>query len=99
MDILIRVLVYEPAKDGEAREIPDTVEALQAVVGGCFEVVRDGVSQIHMFVNDDADHLPVNRCFGQQVVRGIAVFSRSDDKGRNLGVSDADVVLLRGLYG
>lgn len=99
MDLVIRVLVYEPGKHGEVREIPDTTEALQALVGGFFEVIFDDDAGIHVFVNDDARELPVNRRFGQHVVRGTAVFSRSDDHGRTAGLYDEDVALLRTLYG
>jgi hypothetical protein len=99
MDLVIRVLVYDPGKDGQVREIPDTTEALQALVGGFFEIIFDDDAGIHVFVNDAAAELPVNRRFGRHVVRGPAVFSRSDDQGRTAGLYDKDVALLRRLYG
>ena len=39
MDDRIRILVVEPMKPCEAREIPDTLEAMQAIVGGDIEAV------------------------------------------------------------
>jgi hypothetical protein len=71
----------------------------QELVGGFFEMVFDDAAEIHLFVNDDADDLPVNGRFGFHEVRGTAVFSRSDDEGRTAGLSDEDIVLIRALYG
>lgn len=39
MDKKIRVLVKEPGKEAELREIPNTLEDLQCIVGGYIETV------------------------------------------------------------
>ena len=35
----MKILVVEPMKPCEVREIPDTLEAMQALVGGCIQAV------------------------------------------------------------
>jgi hypothetical protein len=99
MQVVVRVLVYQPGESGKVQEIPDTLGALQEVVGGFIEVIFDDQAGVHLFVNDFAEKLPVNRVFGQHQVRGNAVFSRNDEQGRTAGLYDDDIERIRALYG
>ena len=76
MDKKIRVLVKEPGKAAELREIPNTLEALQGIVGGYIEAVwlRDDCVLV---CNEEGklQGLPVNfRIFGDVIV-GTALFA------------------------
>jgi len=101
MEIHIRVLVYEPGQPGRIVDVPNTVEALQGLVGGYFVVFHDPASGIHVYVNDDgrAKSLPRNRRFGAHDIVGTAVFTRHDERGDTAGLSDDDVAVIRTLYG
>ncbi len=59
----IRVLVVEPMKPCEVREIPDTLEAMQALVGGNIEAVTSlrYASAIVCNENGKLLNLPYNR--------------------------------------
>lgn len=101
MELHLRVVVYEPAKPGEVRVIPDSVRSLQQIVGGFFECVCDQLSGLHLYINEDglAQGLAPNRTFGIWEVVGTAVFTRHDEKGEAAGVTDEDIQMLRALYG
>jgi hypothetical protein len=53
MDVHLRVIVYEPGAPGRVVEIPSTVEAIQGLVGGFFEVFWDETTAAFVYVNED----------------------------------------------
>lgn len=59
----IKVLVIEPMKPCQVQEISDTLEAIQAVVGGKFEAVFpfDGSTAVVCNRDGKIDNLPFNR--------------------------------------
>ena len=57
----IKVLVVEPTKPCEVREIPDTLEAMQQIVGGCIESVSFEREAIICNENGKLLDLPFNR--------------------------------------
>ncbi|MEI9948258.1 MAG: DUF3846 domain-containing protein [Pseudomonadota bacterium] len=101
MKLHIRVLVYEPGKPGRVLDVPNTIEALQELVDGFFEVLRDSRSGIQLYVNEEGAPrgLPPNRRFGAHDVVGTAVFTRHDERGDTARLSDDDVQAIRALYG
>ena len=63
----IQVLVFEPGKPSELREIDNDLGALQAIVGGYVEMVRlPALTKrgLALFANEDGrlQQLPANRC-------------------------------------
>ena len=79
MDKKIRVLVKEPGKEAELREIQNTLEALQCIVGGYIETVTFA-EDCTLIVNEEGklQGLPVNfRIFGDVIV-GTAVLAGVD---------------------
>lgn len=75
MDKKIRILVKEPGKEAELREIPNTLEDLQCIVGGYIETVTFA-EDCTLIVNEEGklQGLPVNfRIFGDVIV-GTALF-------------------------
>lgn len=75
MDKKIRVLVKEPGKEAELREMPNTLKALQNAVGGYIETVIFA-EDCTLVVNEEGklQGLPMNfRIFGD-VIAGTALF-------------------------
>ena len=101
MDVHLRVIIYEPGEPGRVVEIASTVEAIQEVVGGFFEVFWDEATRAYVYVNEDglARKLRPNRRFGQHDVVGVAVFTTHDQYGDTTGLGDDDVVRIRAAYG
>ena len=76
MDKKIRILVKEPGKEAELREIPNTLKALQCIVGGYIETVTFA-EDCTLIVNEEGklQGLPPNfRIFGDAIV-GTALFA------------------------
>lgn len=76
MEKEMRVLVKEPGKAAELREIPNTLEALQGIVGGYIETVWLSDNSV-LVCNEEGklQGLPVNfRIFGDVIV-GTALFA------------------------
>lgn len=95
----IKVMVHEPGKPGELREIPDTLESLQAVVGGYVEAFHDPASPAFLYCDEDGTlkNLPPNRQFGAHDVMGNALF-HSHKGNDTVGLSDEPVTRLKALY-
>lgn len=76
MDKKIRVLVKEPGKEAELREMPYTLKALQSAVGGYIKTVTFA-EDCTLVVNEEGKlkGLPMNfRIFGD-VIAGTAVLA------------------------
>ena len=79
MEEKIRVLVKEPGKEAELREIPNTLEDLQSAVGGYIKTVTFA-EDCTLVVNEEGKlkGLPMNfRIFGDVIV-GTAVLAGVD---------------------
>lgn len=82
----IRVLVKEPGKPSEVREIENTLEAFQEIVGGHIEALRIR-DDLCCYVNEDGKLLNMrpNFVLGRQyvskvdIIVGTAVFFRSEE--------------------
>lgn len=59
----IQVLVVEPMKPCRVQEIPDTLEAMQAIVGGHIETVTPFTEPVAIVCNEEGklQDLPINR--------------------------------------
>ena len=59
----IKILVVEPMKPCEVREIPDTLEAMQALVGGYTQAVYPFQEEVAVICNEEGRNLdlPYNR--------------------------------------
>lgn len=82
----IRVLVKEPGRLSEVRDIENTLEAFQAIVGGHIEALRIR-DDLCCYVNEDGKLLNMrpNFVIGSQyvskvdIIVGTAVFFRAED--------------------
>lgn len=59
----MNVLIVEPMKPCRAQEIPDTLEAMQAIVGGHLQAVYPFRDEVALVCNEEGKHqgLPYNR--------------------------------------
>ena len=98
----IRVLVKEPGKPSEAREIENTLEAFQAIVGGHIEALRIR-DDLCCYVNEEGKllNLQPNFIIGRQyvsnvdIIVGTAVFFRSeDDEDSEISLTLTDILYL-----
>ena len=98
----IRVLVKELGKPAEVREIENTLEAFQAIVGGHIEAlrIRDALC---CYVNEEGKllNLQPNFIIGRQyvsnvdIIVGTAVFFRSeDDEDSEISLTLTDILYL-----
>ena len=95
----IRVLVKEPGKLSEVREIENTLEAFQTIVGGHIEALRIR-DDLCCYVNEDGKLLNMrpNFIIGRQyvskvdIIVGPAVFFRSDDEGNEVNLTLTDIL-------
>mgnify|MGYP001851969002 FL=1 len=94
----IRVLVKEPEKPAEVREIDNTLEAVQAIVGGHIETLRISDS-VFCYLNDEGKLINLAPNFvitnGRKVcdiVCGPAVFFRSDGEGNEISLTLTDII-------
>lgn len=96
----IRVLVKEPGKLAEVREIENTLEAVQAIVGGNIEALRIR-DDLCCYVNEDGKMLNLrpNFVIGRQyvskvdIIVGPAVFFRSEnDEGNEISLTLTDII-------
>ena len=55
----IRVVVKQPGEPAEVREIENTLEAFQAIVGGRLEAVYLGDS-LHMYIDDEGNEIDLS---------------------------------------
>ena len=108
----IRVVVASPGKRARTERIPNTLAALQALVGGYLEAVHgpEGLRSkgFTIYCNDDGKRLGLVRNVPLQYddfIAGTVVVSMADAGGEELGldekqawVASAFLDLLRGLY-
>lgn len=85
------VVVKEPNKAAEIREIEDSLEARQKIVGGLIEVVEliNGLDLVcyEEFLYFDFEP---NIMVGGTVFYGTVFITKPDDKGYFVSLSDAD---------
>ena len=82
MNTTLRVVIAPPGKPAEERIIPNTLEALQAAIGGYIEAYRPepfASRGLLLYVNEDGlrDCAP-NRVIGGQLIHGPIVVVRTN---------------------
>lgn len=98
----IRVLVKEPGKAPEEREIENTLEAFQAIVGGHIEALRID-EEIACYIDEDGKMksltpnfvVPVYSAAGYDIVCGTAVFFRCGCDGSETSLTFTDVLQIK----
>ena len=99
---MIKVLIKEPGKPAAFKEIEGDLKSMQAVVGGCIEIVTINYNpEILLICNEEGklDDLDDNFPFRGDFIVGTAFFARGDDEGDIIGLEDGDWVIIWGLTG
>lgn len=97
----IRVLVKEPGRLSEVRDIENKLEVFQTIVGGHIEALRIR-DDLCCYINEEGKllNLRPNFVIGRQyvskvdIIVGPAVFFRSDDEGNEVGLTLTDTLYL-----
>lgn len=94
----IRVLVKDPGKPAEVREIDNTLEAVQAIVGGNIEALRISDS-VFCYLNDEGklinlapNFVITNGRTVSDIVCGPVIFFRSDSEGNEISLTLTDII-------
>ena len=93
----MKVLIVEPNKPCRAQEIPDTLEAMQAIVGGYLRAVYPFRDEVALVCNEEGRRLdlPYNRPLtndlrdllpGGAGRRGFCLFDRGSDPAVQVAV-------------
>lgn len=87
----IKVIKFPVGSDPMVVEIDDSLEAMQAVVGGYLEVVV--VDGLDLWCNEEGliDDMPFNRLMGGHAIHGDFFLARHDDEGDSTSVTAADI--------
>jgi len=94
----IRAVRIAPNAAPVVVEIEDSLEAMQAEVGGCIECLGIG-GKVDAMVNEEGllKNLPFNRYlmtpYGPRPFVGTAIVVAHDDEGETVGLSDAQIAL------
>lgn len=88
----VKVLVKEIGKLPEVREIENTLEAQQGIVGGYIEAVYID-ENVFLVCNEEGKlkELEPNFECGSDVIVGNVFFVRIDDEGDNTDLTESDI--------
>lgn len=96
----IQVVIVEPARAPYKKTIPNTLEAMQEIVGGYIEIVNIGHTEtggtIAIVVNEEGKiiNLPMNRIIngrgGSDILVGTFFMIAYNMKGDNVSLNDAE---------
>lgn len=95
----IKVVVKEPFKTAQVREVEPKLITFQGLVDGCIEAVTpdDYCYEHHIaaYINDEGKlyHLfPNLRLFdGKDYIAGTCVFTKADDEGADISMSEEEI--------
>ena len=96
----MRVIVKEPGKDPEEREIQNELEEIQKIVGGFIEIVRMH-DDLVMVVNEEGLllDLPYNFDYWGDSIVGTVIFcgeTLGEDGGELCDLTDEQIMYLKG---
>ena len=95
----IRVLVKEPGKLAEVREIENTLAAVQRIIGGHIEALRIS-EDIACYMHDEGKLIklapnlavPARSASGFDIICGPVMFFRSDGEGNEISLTLTDII-------
>ena len=97
----IRVIVKKPGEPAEVREIENSLEAFQAIVGGRLEAVYLGDS-LHMYIDDEGKlkgsepNILLMMRYGRiDMICGPLIIFRADVEGNEIDLSLSDTVRMQ----
>lgn len=90
MSDTLKVVVFPVGRHPEVLDIPNTLEGMQAVVGGDLELVMWGDLEVYMNMDGIHLELPYNRHVGRHRVGGTFFISKSR-RGEQVSLADVDI--------
>jgi Domain of unknown function (DUF3846) len=95
----MKVVVKEVNKPMEVKEIENTLEDAQALVGGYIEIVRlpEGILLV---LNEEGklQGLEANFKLGNDMIVGDVFFTKSDEEGDFVTLSDMEIALVKSWF-
>ncbi len=103
---VIRVVLVKPRERSEEHFIPNTLEALQDLVGGDLELLPAPMLRVfsaigmHLYVHENGVALGLERNFATEtdVVLGPAIVSAMDADGAEIGLSADEAAFAVGYF-
>ena len=89
----ITIAVKAPKKNWERREVENTLESFQEIVGGYIEGYFTNIYGVHFFCNEEGKFLNLepNLRFCGDIICGTVFAVRSDDEGEFVSLTDEDL--------
>ena len=89
----MQVIVVEPGKEAELREIGSGLESLQETVGGWIEVVYPYKDPVAIVCNEEGKliGLEPNRRLGKDILCGVFYIIAEDEEGNLVSLSSSQV--------
>lgn len=97
----MKIIVVEPVKPAYLKEIRNTLQDMQKVVGGYIEPFNYSDDGCVYIVNEEGQllNLPCNRIVGAQIIRGTFFICRDDaDNESFASVTDEDTAKYLKMY-
>lgn len=95
----IKVVVFEPNKNPEVREIPNELEAMQQIVGGYIEIAF-GYGKYLIVCNEEGKllSLPFNKSMGQDYLVGTVFAAKEGNDGEFADINESDIQAILELW-
>jgi hypothetical protein len=86
----IRIVIAEPGQNARIDTIPNTLDAMRALVGGLIALVR--WVKWDVWANDEGllEGLPPNRIVAGQHLVGTVFIAKSNEEGETIGLTEAE---------
>lgn len=96
----IKIVISEPGKMPEVKEIEHTLEAMQSIVGGYVECIALP-HNIDVWLNEEGllMNLPFNRYVGGVPVVGTIFAASRNNAGDTLSLSDKQITSVMQMFG
>lgn len=100
---MINVLIVEPNELPYEKEIPNTLEAKQEIVGGyieCTSLLDDDSVSIICNEEGKINGLPLNRCIGHDIIAGTFIIAGDDyENGEFKSLTDEQIKKYKERFG
>lgn len=97
---MIKIAVKEPGKAWEIREVEDTLETYQGIVGGYIECFRN-IGKIAFFCNENGKFMDMEPNIYvhslNDTIMGTIFAARYDDEGEFVTLTDEDEQFFKGI--
>ena len=99
---MMRILVVEPGKQPEEREIDGSLESMQQIVGGLIQAIYPFDDTVALICNDEGKllGLPWNRIVGYDIIAGTFFLCDAPPESDSFkGLSQAQIKRYKNVFG